>query len=70
MHNVGRGGARYDPTCEAHTYLADDRRAGDRHIAGDYWNRDRYRDRSLATNLDRLVCTGTQLAGGCCPVLS
>lgn len=29
-------GTRYDPTCEAHTRLADDRPAGDRRIGGDY----------------------------------
>ena len=56
--------ARYDPTCEAHTHMADDRRAGDRHIADDYWNRDRHRDCSLATNLNRLVSTVTRPASG------
>ena len=39
--------ARYDPTCEAHTHMADDRRAGDRHIAGDYRDRHRHRHCSL-----------------------
>jgi hypothetical protein len=35
----------------------DDRRAGDRHIASDYWHRDRHRDCSLATNLNRSTVT-------------
>ena len=47
-----RGGTRYDPTCKAHTQMAHDRPVGDRHIAGDY--RDRDRDCSLASNLNRI----------------
>ena len=46
-------GTRYDPTCKAHTHMADDGRAGDRHIAGDYRDRDSDRDCSLVTNLNR-----------------
>jgi hypothetical protein len=48
----------------------DDRRAGDRHIASDYWNRDRHRDCSLATDLNGLVSTVTRPASRavrCCP---
>ena len=54
VHNVIAEGTRHDPTDETHTHMADDRRAGDRHIVGNY--RDRYRDRdcSLATNMNRI----------------
>ena len=34
--------------------MADDRRAGDRHIAGDYRDRHRDRDCSLATSMSRI----------------
>src|SRR6266850_1845865 len=53
VHNVIAEGTRHDPTDETHTHMADDRRAGDRHIVGNY--RDRYRDRdcSLAPLLHR-----------------
>jgi len=54
VHNVAAEGTRYDPTCKAHTHMADDRRAGDRHIAGDYRDRHRDRDCSLATNMSRI----------------
>jgi hypothetical protein len=35
--------------------MADDRRAGDRYIASDYWDRDRDRDCPLATRQRRAV---------------
>ena len=34
--NTGRGGASYDPTCEAHAPVAKDRPACDRRVANDY----------------------------------
>ena len=45
--NTGHAeGIRYDPTCETHTHVADDRLACDRRIASDYLDLDL--DRSLA----------------------
>jgi hypothetical protein len=55
---------RYDPTCETHTRLADDRPAFDRRIGGDYGDRDL--DCSLATNLG--PARGRHAKSGCAPV--